>query len=90
MISEILCKRTYLGKALPDNIRFICACNPYRLFTNLNKIEIVLRVNKSGENIKNLSEALAYKVNPLPFSLLNYVFDFGSLTIIDEKNILRA
>jgi len=84
LITEILCKRTYLGKKLPDNLCFICACNPYRLFTNLHRVEVGLQVNKLGENIKNLSETLAYKVNPLPFSLLNYVFDFGSLTKNDE------
>jgi len=90
LISEILCKRTYLGKSLPDNICFICACNPYRLFTNLNLVEIGLQLNKFGENIKYLFEGLAYKVNPLPFSLLNYVFDFGSLTITDEKKYIES
>ena len=30
LLSEIICKNTYLGKKLPDNIFFIGACNPYR------------------------------------------------------------
>lgn len=87
LISEILCKRTYLGKKFPENICFICACNPYRLFTNIITDDIGL---KMSAEYKNSSSSLAYKVNPLPFSLLNYVFDFGSLLEQDEKNYIES
>ncbi len=87
LISEILCKRTYLGKPIPENICFICACNPYRLYTNIVTSEIGLQINS---DLRNLNQALAYKVNPLPFSLLNFVFDFGSLSREDEKNYIKS
>ena len=28
LISEILCKRTYQGNEIPENVAFIAACNP--------------------------------------------------------------
>jgi len=92
LIAEILCKRSYLGKEIHKNICFICACNPYRLYTNLIGGEIGLQYNSQNniENLKNISQALAYKVNPLPFCLLNYVFDFGSLTEKDELKYIES
>ena len=89
LISEILCMRTFLGNKIPENVSFICACNPYRLFTNISKEEIGLKLNLKIDN-KNINQALAYKVNPLPFSLLNYVFDFGSLARKDELNYIKS
>ena len=35
-------------------------------------------------NTKNI-KPLKYNINPLPLSLLNFVFDFGNLTLQDEK-----
>jgi len=89
LISEILCKRSYKGKKIPKNICFMCACNPYRLFTNLKDFGIGL--NNAEKNCKeNVNQLLAYKVNPLPFSLINHVFDFGSLSKKDELNYIES
>jgi len=92
LLSEILCNRTYLGKKIPKNICFICACNPYRLYSNIISSEIGLNYfnENSLEKMENISQSLVYKVNPLPFSLLNYVFDFGSLVKRDELNYIES
>lgn len=60
------------------------ACNPYRLL--LSKNEDIGYANKKRHNIRNL----VYTVNPLPLSLINYVFDFGNLREQDEKIYIRS
>ena len=82
LICELMTKHTCQGVELPDNIFFIGACNPYRY-------------GKSGANdyalkLKDVQEKnLVYTVNPLPFSLLNFVFNFGNLTSEDEKRYIK-
>ena len=38
---------------------------------------------------KNKLNNLVYTVNPLPHSLLNFIFDFGSLQPEDEKKYIK-
>ena len=38
---------------------------------------------------KNKLNNLIYTVNPLPHSLLNFIFDFGSLKPEDEKKYIK-
>ena len=87
LICEIMTKKTCLGKPLPDNIFFIAACNPYRYSTRGDEELNALELN--DENIEKKNLKLVYKVNPLPFSLLNFVFNFGKLTEEDEKSYIR-
>ena len=103
LISEMMCKHTYQGKPLPSNIAFIGACNPYRYDTKKIKEKVGLNAKNAKkqikENIKDVKEkakltkssrsgSLIYTVNPLPHSLLNFVFDFGNLTPKDEKDYI--
>ena len=103
LISELMCKKSYKGTSLPDNIIFIGACNPYRK-TDIIKEEIGLNVNLAHQEKNNLNDnqkenikknslrskgKLVYTVNPLPHSLLNYVFDFGNLTTENEKKYIE-
>ena len=32
LIKEIVCDRTVLGIAIPENIKFVAACNPYKRY----------------------------------------------------------
>ena len=104
LISEILCKRTYQGKKLPSNIAFIAACNPYRYDEKKIKNKFGLNIKEAqkeiNENIKDVKEkykienasskeSLIYTVNPLPYSLLNFVFNFGNIAPNDEKEYIR-
>ena len=101
LISEILCKRSFQGNRLPSNIAIIAACNPYRINSNiLNKDEpnIINEQNTIKNNLKNQKEKdkfnnisnyqLIYNVNPLPHSLLNFVYYFGRIGEEEEKKYI--
>ena len=104
LISELMCKHTCQGKPLPSNIVFIAACNPYRQRENkgIKEEKIGLDINQAvkqknllndkekAEINKSKSNNLVYTVNPLPHSLLNFVFDFGNLTPKDEEDYIRC
>ena len=102
LISELLCKKTYQGNSIPSNVVFIAACNPYRQRDNTKKVNIGLNINQAHQQKKYLNEIelediqrvqnnnLVYTVNPLPHSLLNFVFDFGNLTPEDEENYIKC
>ena len=104
LISELMCKHTCQGQSLPSNIVFIAACNPYRQRENKGNKEInkfgldIVQAHKQIKylNAKELEDIkrkknsnLVYTVNPLPHSLLNFVFDFGSVNSEDEKTYIR-
>ena len=99
LISELMCKHTYQGKSISPNIVFIGACNPYRE-AKQNGVKIGLKISQAHYNIDKLNEKqkiqikkrannkLVYNVNPLPHSLLNFVYDFASLEEKDEKKYI--
>ena len=102
LISELMCKRSYQGKAISKNIVFIAACNPYRQAKKINDEEIGLNINLAFKELEKISAKdrkklekennrtkLVYTVNPLPYSLLNYVFNFGSLKEEDEHKYIE-
>ena len=62
-------------------MKFIAACNPYRLYTQ--KAEIIGLYDEEKHKIRNL----VYNVNPLPVPLLNFVFDFKTPEKEDIKDI---
>ena len=103
LISELMCKRTCQGVSLPENIVFIAACNPYRIREKKTGIkEVGLNINQAKNQMKQLNHKeqeeiraykgndLVYTVNPLPHSLLNFVFYFGQLKSEDEKNYINC
>ena len=75
LLSEIFCKHTYLGNELKKNVKFIAACNPYRVVSQ--KFEQIGLYDEK----KHIQRNLVYTVNPLPPSLLNFIFDFGNLRL---------
>ena len=91
LITEIMCNHTYLGKKINPNFIFIGACNPYRLMTKKMRESGLVYYNMKDDNKLN---NLVYTVNPLPHSLLNFVFDFDMLRPKDEKkyiaNMIRS
>ena len=102
LISELMCKRTYQGNKIEENIVFIAACNPYRENKFPQEDEIGLNINlayKDKEKINDKQKRelerhkdkkkLVYTVNPLPHCLLNFVFDFGSLKTSDEYKYIE-
>ena len=82
LICELMTKHSCQGEPLPKSIIFIAACNPYRKLNNKEAF--------NGLELKNAKKReLAYTVNPLPFSLLNFVFNFGKLTPKDEERYIN-
>ena len=83
LLTEIFINRTYNEKPLCKNIRIIGACNPYRRRKG-NKEKCGLSLSNDNE------EELVYLVQPLPQSLLYYVFSFGSIDSEDEKKYIHS
>ena len=102
LISELMCKHKCQGNILYPNIVFIAACNPYRQREKKEKENFGLNINQAHQQKKLLNDKeiddirraqnsnLVYNVNPLPHSLLNFVFDFGYLTSEDEENYIKC
>ena len=105
LISELMCKHTCQGSPLPKNIVFIAACNPYRIRENksgVNEEKIGLDIKQAHNQMKQLNQKekdmiqenkgsdLVYTVNPLPHSLLNFVFYFGALKKEDEQDYIKC
>ena len=86
LITEIMCNHTYLGNKIDDRFIFLGACNPYRVMNNKMKESGLVYHNMKEDNPLN---NLVYTVKPLPHSLLNFIFDFGSLQIKDEKKYIK-
>ena len=83
LLCEIFIRHSFLGHPLKKNLFIIAACNPYRLM--LSESEEIGYINKKVHRVRNL----VYTVNPLPLSLINYVFDFGNVKDEDEKKYIR-
>jgi hypothetical protein len=75
------------GKKLKFNAIFIAACNPYRIDSTYNEKRLQIGLIKKGTHQK---KTLVYRVNPLPFSLINFIFDFGNLTSEDEEKYIKS
>jgi len=88
LFSEMMIKRTCLGKPIKKNISFIAACNPYKISSEIeNNYNNQIGLKVTTLDIKNV-RGLAYSVNPLPYSLLNFVFSFGRLGDKDEEKYI--
>ena len=84
LITELIVNKSMLGKKLPDNIVFIAACNPYKVRKAKGEVGLIKQ---------RVATRLVYRVHPLPDSLIDYVWDYGSLSYKEESlyigNILQ-
>ena len=81
LLTEILCHKQLKGIPLPQNVVCLAACNPYCKRTkSSHDIGLQERMKESEEKSQ-----LVYRVNPLPETMLNYVWDFGWLQERDEN-----
>lgn len=79
-VNEMICHRSIKGKPLTPNLVFIAACNPYRLRPP-GKISTA---GLSGKTITDEYSKLVYRVHPLPETMIDFVWDYGSLSKKDE------
>lgn len=83
-IADILCERRDGRTEIARNVRFVVACNPLR------------KPGEAYDSTTGLSrEACArskftYMVKPLPENIMEYVWDFGSLSEEDSLAYIRA
>jgi len=64
------------GQRIPDNIVFIAACNPYKIRKSNSEVGLIKQ---------RVATRLVYRVHPLPDALIDYVWDYGSLTEHEER-----
>lgn len=85
LITSAICHRFCQGIQMPPNLILLAACNPYRL----RKTDAIMTAGLQGLKIKTdeLSR-LVYRVHPLPETLIDYVWDYGSLSKSDEKSYI--
>ena len=86
LITEMMCKRTMHGEKLPDELIFLGAVNPYRTMTSRMKHSGLTYHSDSGDKTSNL----VYTVNPLPHTLMNYIFNFSNLKEKEEKEYINS
>ena len=80
-INEMICHRSIKGKPLMPNLVLIAACNPYRLRPP-GKISTA---GLGGKTITDEFSRLVYRVHPLPETMIDFVWDYGSLSKEDER-----
>ena len=85
LINEILCHHSMDGQPLATNLVFLAACNPYE---KRAKDRIVTAGLEMNDMMDDYSE-LVYRVHPLPEAMVDYVWDYGSLTSQDEKAYIQ-
>lgn len=81
LICDVLCHHHCKGKSLAPNLKFLAACNPYRLRSDKS----ILTSGLQGKIKTDQLSKLVYRVNPLPETMIDYVWDYGSLQKKDEK-----
>ena len=81
LINEIMCHHTLYGRPLSKKLVLLAACNPYKLRPQENATTAGLE----GKNKTDEYSELVYRVHPLPEAMMDYVWDYGSLTPKDER-----
>ena len=83
-MKEIFVNHSLNGIKIDERIRFIGACNPFRM----------VKCNVKDEGLKletnNNEQEMAYLVNPLPNSMSNYIFYFKSLEKYDVEKYIES
>ena len=77
-MKEIFVNHSLNGKQINQRIRFIGSCLPLRK-----------KEDKEYDIKLNLEEEMAYRVNPVPNSMLNYVIYFTNLDDYNIKNYIE-
>lgn len=92
IITEAISHRSINGKRLHEGIKILAALNPYRLRptvkhededlnAGLEQVAVVSQSFSADEiNLAAMMKKLVYKVHPIPPTLKDFIFDFGSLS----------
>ena len=86
LLTEIMCTKKCQGVNIKKNVVFAGACNPYRKVTKQPTDTSAL----IKENSPISKQKLVYTVNPLTYSQLYFIFNFGSLSAENEKKYITG
>ncbi|KAK3603848.1 hypothetical protein CHS0354_042856 [Potamilus streckersoni] len=81
LISDVLCHHKCLGKTLPPNVVVMAACNPYKQRPEKK----VSTAGLPGKIQFDEMSRLVYRVFPMPETMVDYVWDFGTISEKDEE-----
>ncbi|CAE7296222.1 RNF213, partial [Symbiodinium sp. CCMP2456] len=95
LFKTIIIDRMYGNKVIPEKVRIISCCNPYRKRRNkeLEDVALVYTGAGAGDAASGISDPmkeLVYRVHPLPESLIDVVSDFGALSEASEELYIKA
>ncbi|XP_046556922.1 E3 ubiquitin-protein ligase rnf213-alpha-like [Haliotis rubra] len=85
LINAILCHHTCHGMRLAPNLVVMAACNPYKIRSDQSIFTAGLETKVQADE----RSRLVYRVNPLPESMVDFVWDYGSLSDSDEKAYIK-
>ena len=85
LLNEIMCHHTMYGRPLSKKLVLLAACNPYKLRPK----ESATTAGLEGKTKYDEYSDLVYRVHPLPETMADFVWDYGSLTPQDEKAYIR-
>ena len=85
LICDVICHHKCKGLLLAPNLIIMGACNPYKLRSK----DSIITAGLSGKVKTDDLSKLVYRVLPLPEMVLDYVWDFGSLTDADELKYIE-
>jgi hypothetical protein len=92
LITEAICHRSINGQRLHEGIQILAALNPYRVRPKSSEEDVDAGLEYAKPQLKNAAEGaidmknLVYKVHPIPPTLRDFIFDFGSLD--DDTELL--
>lgn len=85
LICDVICHHHCKGKKLAPNLKILAACNPYRLRSDKS----ILTSGLQGKIKTDHLSKLVYRVQPLPETMIDYVWDYGTLQIKDEESYIK-
>lgn len=85
LICDIICHHHCKGKRLAPNLKILGACNPYRLRSDKS----ILTSGLQGKIKTDHLSKLVYRVKPLPETMIDYVWDYGTLQKNDEESYIK-
>ena len=93
LLCEAICHRSVKGRRIHEGICILAALNPYRKRNSKkNKATpgLVYQLHSKSEVFSDPMSDLVYRVHPIPSTLRDFIFDFGSLSDKDEKKYIKS
>lgn len=86
LFKEMICDGSMQGKILPANLVILAACNPYRKKPATSGTACGIAMTGGDTN----ANELVYVVQPLPETLYDYVWDYGTLNPGEERRYVTS